>query len=453
MPLTQPLNSTDLLERFRRGNPGKGPGDKAGIDLTLRPAYRELLTRLGEPQNHLPPVFHVAGTNGKGSTCAFLRAILEAAGYRAHVFTSPHLIHVHERFRLAGNLISENELVALLSECEKISNDLSDGGVTMFEAMTAVAFTAFARNPGDFTILETGLGGRLDATNVVEKPRATLITRLSYDHREFLGHTLTEIAHEKAGILRKGIPCFVAPQPDAESIAALRATASKTETSLFIGNETWNIERHLDGNGFRFTDAHGFLDLPLPALPGAHQLWNAGLAIATLRGTGFTNDGAIAKGLRGVTWPARLQNITEGLLKETLGAEWDLWLDGGHNDSAGEVLAEQMKIWNGDKKPLHLIFGMLKTKRPAEFLKPLINYVTSIHTIPVPDPQSYSAEELAGLCGETGFKNVMTSKDIHDALRCIKLSALTGRILICGSLYLAGDVLRQNINSVKEKRT
>jgi dihydrofolate synthase/folylpolyglutamate synthase len=345
-------------------------------------------------------------------------------------------------------LIGEAELCDLLLECEIKS---PEGGVTMFEAMTAVAFAAFARHPADFTILETGLGGRLDATNVVEHPRATLIARLSYDHREFLGNTLTEIAREKAGIMKKGSPCFTAPQPDEESIATLRACAASTGSPLFIGNEKWGAEPHMDGKGFRFTDAKKFIDLPLPALPGAHQFWNAGLAIAALRGTGFTDDAAIIKGMSTVEWPARLQKLGAGTLAKIVGAQGELWLDGGHNDSAGEVLAQQAHAWSKEENPraLHLILGMLTTKKPVEFLAPLLPYIASLHTVDIPDEtQAFKADDLVEACRAAGFKNAQASGDIAAALRDIKSAAPGGRILIAGSLYLAGNVLRLNNSSM-----
>ncbi|MDP9127724.1 MAG: bifunctional folylpolyglutamate synthase/dihydrofolate synthase [Pseudomonadota bacterium] len=433
MTATQP-DSMTILERFRRGRPGE-------IDLTLRPAYRELLQRLGAPHQHLPPVFHVAGTNGKGSVCAFLRSILEAAGKNVHVYTSPHLERFHERIRIAGTLIREDQLRDLVLECERLA---APGAVTYFEAVTAVAFAAFARHPADFTILETGLGGRLDATNMVDRPRATIITRLSYDHREFLGTTLRAITREKAGIMKPGVPCFVAPQSDIESLETLRAAAEALKAPLSIGAHDWQAA---PGEvGFVYRDAQRTLELPLPALLGTHQCWNASLAIASLLGTGFSDTNAIKTGMRSVEWPARLQELKQGQLRRLLPNSWELWLDGGHNDSAGEVLALQAASWQRSaSRPLHLVAGMLNTKRPQEFFLPLAPFAKSLHCVPIPDePQSLSAGALREEACQVGIQNVTTAIDVAAALREIAKTSPLGRVLICGSLYLAGDVLRQN---------
>jgi len=438
-----PQTSATILDRFLQYRPPMPVG------LTVRvayPGYIDLLEKCGNPQNHLPPVFHVAGTNGKGSTCAFLRAILEATGYRVHVYTSPHLVHFHERIRIAGKLIEEKELVDILSECERVA-DMAN--VSYFEVSTAAAFLAFARHPADFTILETGLGGRLDATNVVDKPLATIITRLSYDHRQFLGETLTEIAQEKASIMRKDVPCFAAPQPDTESIDVLRRHAAAVGASFAIGGKDWHIDP-LE-NGFRFSDSSHVLNLPTPALPGAHQLKNAGLAIASLLGskTRIENT-AFAKGLQTVTWPARLQQLKNGLLAGLLPPGWELWLDGGHNDSAGEVLAEQAIAWQQEdgKKPraLHLIAGMIKTKIPQEFLTPLAPHVASLHAVVIPhEEKSFSADEFFIEARKAGIQNAAASPGIHEALQTLKNKfKQPARILICGSLYLAGEVLKEN---------
>jgi dihydrofolate synthase/folylpolyglutamate synthase len=434
------LSSAVILENFRRDYVQTHGRD---IDLTLRPAYRDLLKTLGDPHKKLPPVFHVAGTNGKGSTCAFLRAMLEAAGYRVHVYTSPHLVRFHERIRVAGKLIEENELAEILDE---IARACTPGTISYFEAATVVAFVAFARHPADFTILEVGLGGRLDATNVVTHPLAAIISRLSYDHREFLGDTLSKIAFEKAGIMKQGAPCFVAAQPDAESIVALRAAATEKKAQIFIGGEDWKVEPRGE-NGFHFKDKTRSLDLPLPSLIGEHQILNAGLAIAALAAIPKPLPvEAIARGLQTVEWPARLQKITAGALAEVLPAGWELWLDGGHNDSAGEVLAQQAARWQTiDKRPLRLIFGMLSTKSPREFLTPLQPFIERIATVDIPDEaQSLSASELAHLTCETGIENVEAAGDVPHALKKISALPEPGRVLICGSLYLAGHVLHLN---------
>ena len=344
--------SADILEQFRRDHARDNATD---INLTLRPVYLDLLDKLGNPHQKCPPVFHIAGTNGKGSTCAFLRAILEASGYRVHVYTSPHLVRFHERIRVAGDLIPESLLVSLLQECQTHS---LPGQLSYFEIATAIAFTAFARAPADFTLLETGLGGRLDATNVVDQPLATLITRLSYDHRDYLGTTLREIAGEKAGIMRSSVPCFVAPQPNHESLEALQEAAAAKGAFLKVGGRDWTTTPN--ANGFHYQDAERHFDLPFPALLGVHQFSNAGLAIAALSVLPHPPDlPEICQGLRQVEWPARLQHLTTGKLPEMLPPATELWLDGGHNDSAGEVLALQIQRWRDEDGQNGMITGCL----------------------------------------------------------------------------------------------
>lgn len=435
----EPQGSTALLDTFRRD---RARGINDDIDLRLRPAYRDLLVKLGNPHEKLPPVFHVAGTNGKGSTCAFLRSMLEAAGRRVHVYTSPHLVRFHERIRIAGKLIEESELAELLELCRNLS---APGEVTYFEAATAVAFAAFARHPADVTILEVGLGGRLDATNIIPKPIASLITRLSFDHRDYLGSTMAAIAREKAGIMRPDVPCFAAWQAEDEARHMLRSEAARIGAPLSIAGEGWRIEK--TAHGFCYRDAMHDFDLPAPALPGEHQVDNAGLAMAALmgvRGSGFGVRGKeIAEGLRNVEWPARLQKLTRGNLAAMLPPGAELWLDGGHNDSAGEALARQAEIWAaGDGKKLHLVCGMLATKNPGEFLAPLSPYGASLHSVAIPNEiSSLSAEDLAASARTAGMKNVQVAADVDDALRAIAACDASARILICGSLYLAGKIL------------
>ncbi|MFA4994284.1 MAG: folylpolyglutamate synthase/dihydrofolate synthase family protein [Bdellovibrionales bacterium] len=431
--------SQAIIERFRAAY-GKD------IDLSLRPAYRDLLEKFGNPQDRLPPVFHVAGTNGKGSTCAFLRAMLESAGYKTHVYTSPHLVTFHERIRLAGQLISEEELVELLTQAEKLA---APGSVSYFEAWTAVAFAAFARHSADFTILETGLGGRLDATNVVENPLATIITRLSYDHREYLGDTMDQIAREKAGIMRASVPCFSAHQPDALALRTLLEEAAKLGVPLSVGGKDWKVEeRH---EGLFYADAVHTYDLPKPALLGQHQYQNAGLAIAALS---VLPDPlpfqALAQGLRKVEWQARLQRLTTGSLVSLAPPGAEVWLDGGHNDSAGEVLAEQIERWqkeDGERpKPLYVVLGMLTTKVPTEFLSPFAKNIVQLRTVPLShETLGYAAKALALEARKTGLLCVEAAESPGDAFRNLaKLKTATPpRILICGSLYLAGAVLAQ----------
>jgi len=428
-----PQNSAAILERFRTGY-GKD------IDLTLRPAYRDLLAKLGNPHQHLPPVFHVAGTNGKGSTCAFLRAMLEAAGHTVHVYTSPHLVHFHERIRIAGHLISESELTDILSTCEKLA---IPHGVSYFEAATAVAFVAFARHPADYTILETGLGGRLDSTNIIEKPLATIITRLSLDHREYLGDSIDQIAREKAGIMRPHVPCYVAAQPDDLALQSLRESATTINAPLSIGGIDWQVKPQ--AAGFHFSDATRIYDLPPPALLGSHQFQNAGLAIAALAALPqMIPETAIRQGLQKVDWPARLQHLTQGILVDLLPKDSELWLDGGHNDSAGEVLAAQIRRWQTEDgahpKPLYIVLGMLTTKQPHEFLGAFVKSVAQVRTVTIEDePLSFTATALAEEIQKICPVLVKATHSLEAAL--IDLPRQPARILICGSLYLAGKVL------------
>jgi dihydrofolate synthase/folylpolyglutamate synthase len=418
------------------------------IDLRLAPALYNLLHSLDDPHEHLPPVLHVAGTNGKGSTCAFMRATLEAAGYRVHVYTSPHLVSFHERIRLNGKLITETALVALLREVE---SKCAPGTVSYFEFTTIAAMLAFARTPADFVILETGLGGRLDVTNVVAKPVATAITRISYDHREYLGTTLTAIAGEKAGIMKPGVPCCIGQQMAAEVTQCFARIAAEKETPLLRFGQDWHVTPN--GNkGFRYSDRLGALDLPPPALVGAHQVINASLALATLRlgaGVALTSVQQ-AQGMTKVAWPARLQRLQQGTLVDLLPKGWELWLDGGHNDSAGEVLAQQAAQWQGHDgarpHPLHLIYGMLKSKKPEEFLQPLAPYITALRGVAIPNEvNSLPLADAVAAARKVGIHDTAPAIDLYQAVQNLaQIGAKPGRILICGSLYLAGHVLRQN---------
>jgi dihydrofolate synthase/folylpolyglutamate synthase len=435
--------SADILERFRT-RLGKD------IDLTLRAPYRALLERLGHPENKLRNVVHVAGTNGKGSTCAFLRAMLEAAGYRVNVYTSPHLVSLYERIRLAGRLIREDELYPILARCEALAEE---GQVSYFEAWTAAAFTAFAEAPADVTLLEVGLGGRLDATNVVAHPAVDIITRLSFDHRDYLGTTMASIAREKAGIMREGVPCVVFPQPSTEALTALEAVAKERKTPLLLGQRDWTLAFPTDSTSaltFTYRSTRRTTDLPQPSLLGRHQYWNAGTAVAALDALPLiVPDEALRQGIATVTWPARLQQLTMGPLAQQLPAGWELWLDGGHNDSAGEVLADQARLWNETApKPLFLVYGMLTTKEPAEFLTPLAPFIQDIRTVGIEsEALAFSPEALADQVRPLGIP-VQSALSIPAALASlIQTHAPTrpqARLLICGSLYLAGRVLTIN---------
>ena len=331
----------------------------------------------------------------------------------------------------------------ILEECEAFAEP---GAVSYFEAATAAAFTAFARHPADFTILETGLGGRLDATNVVEKPLATLITRLSYDHREYLGDTLVQIAKEKAGIMRKGVPCFVSPQANEDGLDALRSAAAALHAPLISASESWQAEPN--ERGFHFKDDGRDFDLPLPSLPGRHQIDNAGLAIASLSVlTKAISRDDVAQGLKTAYWPARLQKLERGVLPALLPEGWELWLDGGHNDSAGEALAAQAEMWkSAGNKPLLLITGMLTTKRPKEFLEPLAPFIAAAATLFIPNEAlSFAPEDLAQELHAAGISKVAPCESLQGAIAHMTcVSPRPARILICGSLYLAGHVLAEN---------
>lgn len=424
-----------VLDRLRRLHPKI-------IDLSLGRVHR-LLAALGHPERGLAPVVHVAGTNGKGSTVAFLRAFLEAAGRRVHVYSSPHLVRFHERIRLAGELIDDDHLVAVLEECEFANRGEP---ITYFEITTVAAFLAFARTPADVVLLETGLGGRLDATNVIERPAVTAITRISYDHLQFLGTSLTEIATEKAGILKPGVPAVLAPQPAAEAAATLVRRAAAVGAPV----ASWRVEPRADGGGFRFESARRARDLPPPGLVGSHQTINAGLAVSCLDHLPgpAVPDAAVAHGLSTVEWPARLQPLRHGPLVDRLPAGWELWLDGGHNDSAGEVLGVQASAWASETPPLALalVFGMLATKQPVDFLKPLSPLVRRLRAVSVPGEEaSLSAEAAAAAARRAGIADALPMASVQAAVDALILAGdRPTRILICGSLYLAGTVLARN---------
>jgi dihydrofolate synthase/folylpolyglutamate synthase len=413
------------------------------IDLSLDRTWR-LLERLGHPERRLPPVVHVAGTNGKGSVIAYLRAMLEAAGYRVHVYTSPHLVRFHERIRLAGELIEEDALLVLLEECERANGDEP---ITFFEVTTCAAFLEFARSPADILLLETGLGGRLDSTNVIEQPMVTIEMPISFDHMQHLGDTLAKIAFEKAGIIKRGRPVVVAPQPP-EALAVFEARAAELDAPLARYGREWTVARQQ--NDLVFADAMGERKLPLPALPGAHQIPNAGAALAALAFLdGFCVDGhAQMRGLTEVQWPARLQRLNRGPLARSLPPGCELWLDGGHNESAGAALADflgaQEKKERAAKRPLHLIFGMLNTKDPVAFLKPLAPLTQDLQAVQIAGHSSLAAEEAASAATAVGIP-AETAASVDAALaRILAHSREPARILNCGSLYLAGVVLAEN---------
>lgn len=403
------------------------------IDLTLDRVWR-LLAALDNPQDRLPPVIHIAGTNGKGSTQAMIRAGIEGAGKTAHAYTSPHLARFHERIRVAGELISEPDLVAVLDECYA-----ANGGetITYFEITTCAALLAFARTPADFTLLEVGLGGRLDATNVIARPALSIITPISMDHEQYLGDTLAKIAGEKAGIIKRGVPVVVGPQPD-EVMEAIEVTAARLGAPLIAHGQHWHVrEEH---GRLVFEDETGLCDLPLPNLLGGHQIQNAGAALAALRHLNM-GEAAYEAAVTNAYWPARMQRLKTGPLTE-MAPQVELWLDGGHNPAAGEALADLLARLPA--RPTHLICGMLNTKDVSGYLRPLAGQAESLTAVSIPgEANTLSAEQTAAAATAVGL-TASTAPDVTAALAGIVSKDPSARVLICGSLYLAGNILREN---------
>ncbi|OBY25410.1 bifunctional folylpolyglutamate synthase/dihydrofolate synthase [Leisingera sp. JC1] len=402
------------------------------IDLTLDRVWR-LLAALDNPQENLPPVIHLAGTNGKGSTQAMIRAGLEGMGKSVHAYTSPHLARFHERIRLAGELISEAHLTEVLDECYA-----RNGGenITYFEITTVAGLLAFSRTPADFTLLEVGLGGRLDATNVIT-PEVSVITPISIDHEQFLGNTLTKIAAEKAGIIKRGVPVVVGPQPE-EAMEVIEATAARLSAPLIAYGQHWHV--YEERGRLVFQDENGLLDLPLPALLGAHQIQNAGAALAALRHLG-ADEAACEAAMTNAEWPARMQKLKTGPLVEAA-PQAELWLDGGHNAAAGIALADVLAKLPA--RPTHLICGMLNTKDVSGYMAPLAPHVASLTAISIPDEiNTLSAEETEAAAKSVGIE-AGKAESTMAALKAITAKDPQARVLICGSLYLAGHILREN---------
>jgi dihydrofolate synthase/folylpolyglutamate synthase len=425
-----------ILERLTRLHPKL-------IDLGLERIER-LLGQLGNPHRKLPPIVHVAGTNGKGSLVAYLRAMAEAAGYRCHVYTSPHLVKFNERIRVAGELISDDMLAEVLNECEAAN---AGQPITFFEITTVAAYLAFARVPADLTILEVGMGGRRDTTNVVQS-MLSAITPIGYDHTGFLGDTLESIAGEKAGILKHAVPAVIGRQREA-SLKVIEAEAARLAVPLFRMGREWQVTP--GASGFRYESDLLTLDLPAPALVGEHQVDNAATAVACverLRAARFQiDDTAVRKGLAAVEWPARLQRLKRGPLPDALPPGCELWLDGGHNEDCGRVLAQQAAEWAKEpgELPLYLIFGMLTTKDAAGFLRPLARHARAARAVPMPEGHSaYTPRECCEKAADVGLE-CLPANDIGAALEdLLATQPAPMRILICGSLYLAGTVLTRN---------
>ncbi len=404
------------------------------IDLSLD-RMRILCAALGDPQDRLPPVVHVAGTNGKGSTVAFIRAIAEAAGLRVHTYTSPHLVRFNERIRLAGQLIGDEALNAVLDRVEA-AIDRGGSEATVFESTTAAAFVAMSETPADLAIVEVGLGGRLDATNVIDRPLLSVITPVDLDHAEFLGTDLGGVAGEKAGILKAGARGLIARQA-APAMAVIEAAAQAVHTPLTVMGV--DFDAWAERGGLSFQDQERFLDLPAPALTGPHQIDNAGLAIAVALELDLP-EAAIAEGLRSVRWPARMQRLTTGPYGEAArAADAELWLDGGHNPHAGAALAVTLAERQARApRPLALIVGILANKDAGGFFEALSRSGAAVFTVPF-DGAAAEPEALAAVARGHGL-GATACASVEEALsRALRLGA--GRVLICGSLYMAGEVL------------
>ncbi len=429
--------SADILQRLETLYP-------TSIDLHLGRVER-LLEALGRPQDALPPVVHVAGTNGKGSLIAFLKAILEAGGARVHAFTSPHLVRFHERIALAGPHggvpVSEAALSALLLRVERAN---AGEPITFFEITTAAALLAFAEQPADFVLLETGLGGRLDATNVVARPALTVITPVSHDHEAYLGTTLAEIAGEKAGILKPDVPCVVAGQ-EPEALAVIEERAGALNAPLIVQGRQWDAyEQH---GRLVFQTDKAVMDLPLPRLLGRHQITNAGAAVAAAKALpeARVDETTLGIGLQTAVWPARLQRLADGALRTLVDDGTEILLDGGHNPAAAVVLARAMAdLEERVPLPLHLICGMMRTKDAAGFLAPFRGLAEWVVTVPVPGREkAYAPHDLAQVAAAHGLQAIPRAS----VSKALELSTSRGgpvRVLICGSLYLAGHVLELN---------
>lgn len=443
-PAATPLPSLDeLLARLSRLHPHR-------IDLTLERVQR-LLAALDHPERKLPPVIHVAGTNGKGSTIAFLRAILEAAGLRVHVYTSPWLMRINESIRLGraggGVLIGDDALREALLECERVN-----GGspITRFEIETAAAFLLFARHAADVVLLETGLGGRLDATNVVEAPAACVLTPIGMDHTEFLGSTLQAIAGEKAGIIKRGVAVICAAQaPDA--LAVIETQAKRMRAPLHAAEETWHVG--VEHGRLVYQDERGLLDLAVPRLLGRHQIENAGLAIATLRAVDALRipHAAYEAGIATAQWPARMQRLTSGSLVAQAPQDAEIWLDGGHNADGGRVVAAALgDLEERVSRPLVLIVGMMANKDADAFLANFAGLTRHVIAVPIPNREgAMSVERLSEAIRRLGMRGE-SAPDVAAALQSLTrlVYEVPPRILITGSLYLAGHVLAANGTAV-----
>ncbi len=416
-----------------------------GFDLSLDRILL-LLEKLGNPQNKLPPVIHVAGTNGKGSTLAFTRAILEAQGYKVHVHTSPHLVNWHERYRLAGKLVSDDVLADAI---QRIADTNNNKPITVFELLCAVMFVLFSEHEADFALVEVGLGGRFDATNVIAEPKVCAIAPVALDHQAYLGDTIAKIAFEKAGIIKKHVPVAVGRQQD-EARETIEEVARKNQSPITILGQDFDAYR--DATGFVYQDEEGLLDLPMPKLAGEHQLDNAALAMAAIRLANIkVSPEAFAQGMLDVTWPGRLEKLPSGKITKALGNKTDIWIDGGHNPSAGEAIAAELSRQNtGSSRKTLLICGMINTKEPLGYFKPFEKLGAEVITVPVAMSEaSIASDDLAEVAKQAGLKTQSTTSlkaAIEQTAHKLKENSDL-RILFCGSLYMVGEVLELNETS------
>ena len=407
------------------------------MDLSLDRQWR-LLGQLGNPQDRLPPVIHVAGTNAKGSTIAYLQAMLEAAGKRVHVYTSPHLVRFNERVRLSGKLVSTRRVNDALEEVERIN---AGQPITQFEITTSAALKLFAETPADYLLLEVGLGGDFDSTNVINHPLGTIITPVDFDHQKWLGYSIAEIASHKAGILKRGAPAVIGRQRD-EGLAAIERVAARLRVTPFVQGRDY--DSYAQDGRLIYQDEAGLIDLPPPALIGHHQFDNAGIAIAAVRHFNLpVSEAEIAAGLRSVIWPARIQPL-KGKLRDLLPRSSELWLDGAHNAHGAAALAVSLEEMNAARrKPLILIVGMMNTREPADFLKSFVPMAPRVLALTIPgEPNAHPAGHIAEAATAAGL-SARTHRSVESALR--DAAATPGaRVVICGSLYLGGDVLAKN---------
>ena len=422
--------SEQILKRLESLHPKQ-------IDLSLERTLN-LLNKIGNPQEKLPPTIHVAGTNGKGSTIAFLRSIFEENNYKVQVYTSPHLINFNERIRINSKLISNELLISLLEECEFYNKK---NPITFFEITTVAAYLGFSRIESDILLLETGLGGRFDATNVIPTTICSVITPISMDHMSFLGNSIKTITKEKVGIFKENIPAVISKQ-NREAIKVIREESKKKKVKLFEYSKYWEI-RQINKAFFHLKIGNEFLKIPMPNLFGNHQLYNSGPAVtvAKIQERFSLQDKLTFQGIKKTFWPARMQKIESGKLKSIIGQDFEIWLDGGHNEHASNMLLDNIKKWKEEN--LFLIFGMLSNKEPKEFLNKIINYFRSIYVVPIVNHSFFSTQQIKQIYKDK--KDIIKpSLSVVETLRALKRDYKKGKIIICGSLYLAGDILKEN---------